>query len=164
MPRGPQKRKMPHMLKLYRRHTKKCPHRPKGWNYLKCDCPLWADGPLNGKRYLKSLRTRDLHRANRKLAALESPDRLTPTSVTSAVAAWEGHLEVAESSRSRYLRVLRRLQEYCKGEEIDGMDELGIEQLDRFRRSRSLARTTSARELQILRQFLGFCLGLTRDR
>ncbi len=38
------------------------------------------------------------------------------------------------------------------------MDELGIEQLDAFRRSRRLARTTSARELQILRQFLGFCL------
>jgi hypothetical protein len=32
------------MLTIWRRHTNRCPHREKGRNYLKCNCPIWADG------------------------------------------------------------------------------------------------------------------------
>src|SRR5215472_15317729 len=54
------------MLTLYRRHLRKWPHRAKGGNYVKCSCPIWADGELDGKRYRKSLGTRDWQRALRK--------------------------------------------------------------------------------------------------
>ena len=48
------------MLTIWRRHTAECPHRKKGRNYLKCNCPIWADGYVNGKRTLRvSLKTRD---------------------------------------------------------------------------------------------------------
>ncbi len=38
------------MLTLWRRHIKSCKHRDKGRSYCKCQCPVWADGMLNGKR------------------------------------------------------------------------------------------------------------------
>ena len=50
------------MTRIYRRHTRFCPHRTKGRAYQACACPLWADG--------RSLRTNDWTVAQR---ALESP-------------------------------------------------------------------------------------------
>ena len=41
------------MLTIWRRHTATCPHRHKGRDFLKCDCPLWADGYVDGKRTLR---------------------------------------------------------------------------------------------------------------
>jgi integrase len=100
-----------------------------------------------------------LHRANRKLAVLESPDRRVCKPVPEAIAAWRDHtLELADSSKLRYRRVMRHLEAFCKAEGITTMEELGLEQLDAFRAGRTLARTTSARELQVLRNFFGFCL------
>jgi hypothetical protein len=61
------------MLNLYRRHLKDCAHRAKGAAYTKCNCPVWCDGELNGKRIRESLKLRDWHRAIRKLAAMEDP-------------------------------------------------------------------------------------------
>ena len=67
-----------HMLTIWRRHTKSCPYRTRGRNVLKCNCPLWADGYVGGKRVLRqSLGTRDMARARKKAVALESPDNRT---------------------------------------------------------------------------------------
>ena len=61
------------MLKIWRRHTAACPHRARGRDVLKCNCPLWADGYVDGKRVLRqSFNTRDLARARKKAVALES--------------------------------------------------------------------------------------------
>ena len=63
------------MLTIWRRHTKSCPYRTRGRGVLKCNCPLWADGYVAGKRVLRqSLGTRDMARARKKAVALESPD------------------------------------------------------------------------------------------
>ena len=63
------------MLTIWHRHTASCTHRGKGREYLKCDCPLWADGYIDGKRTLRqSLKTRDMARARKRLVALESPE------------------------------------------------------------------------------------------
>jgi hypothetical protein len=66
------------MLTIWRRHTQSCPHRTRGRDVLKCNCPLWADGYIDGKRVLRqSLGTRDMARARKKAVALESPDANT---------------------------------------------------------------------------------------
>ena len=63
------------MLTIWRRHTDECLHRnKKGRDYLKCDCPLWADGYINGRRTLRqSLKTRDMA-GREKAVLLESPE------------------------------------------------------------------------------------------
>ena len=67
--------KLSGMLTIWRRHTSMCPNKSKGRPFLKCSCPIWADGYVNGKRVLrKSLETRDMARARKKAVALESLD------------------------------------------------------------------------------------------
>ena len=61
------------MLALYRRHLKTCGHRAEGRAYIKCNCPIWADGDLDGKEFRKSLRTRDWQRAIRLAERLDRP-------------------------------------------------------------------------------------------
>ena len=78
--------------------------------------------------------------------------------IADAIQEWDAHLELEDSSRLRYRRILRRLEEFCAARSIQAMNDLSLEELDRFRRSRKLARTTSARELQVLRQFFSFCV------
>ena len=52
---------------------------------------------------------------------------------------------------------MRRLEEFCRALDIEAMYEFTLDLLDRFRASRRLARTTSARELQVFRQFFEYC-------
>lgn len=60
------------MLTIWRGHTANCPHRSKGRTFLKCNCPLWGDGAIDGKRvFRQSLGTRDMARARKKAIALE---------------------------------------------------------------------------------------------
>src|SRR5260370_11843890 len=51
------------MLTIYRRHRKACKQRFDGRAYRRCLCPIWVDGSLIGVEIRKSLRLRDLQRA-----------------------------------------------------------------------------------------------------
>lgn len=80
------------MVTIWRRHTDSCAHREKGRDYLKCNCPLWADGYADGRRTLRqSLKTRDMARARKKAVALDSPDERVFKPVADAVEAFLGH-------------------------------------------------------------------------
>src|SRR5215471_16782953 len=81
-------------LTIWRRHAEDCPHRSKGRAYLKCNCPLWADGYINRKRTLRqSLETRDLARARKKAVALESPENGVFKPVPEAAKAFLDHCQ-----------------------------------------------------------------------
>ncbi len=109
---------------LWRRHTPKCRDREKGREYLGCKCPLWADGELNGKRFRKTLKTRDLQRAYKKLAALESPDAIESKPVPDATAAFLQHCHQLEASTLRkYRNIVVRFAAFCAGAGIDSMDD-----------------------------------------
>lgn len=60
------------MLKLYRRHVQHCPGRAKGRMFVKCQCPVWCDGTLDGRDFRKSVGTRDWNEANHRIRAWES--------------------------------------------------------------------------------------------
>jgi site-specific recombinase XerD len=111
------------MLTIWRRHTAECPHRGKGRDYLKCDCPLWAE-PL----------------ADAIAAYLVNCQHLN-----------------ANTQRKYRNRLQKQLQPFCERKGIDAVSELSTEVIDEFRAGRTLAPTTSARELETLRQFLSFC-------
>src|ERR1700721_4864160 len=49
------------MLQLRRRHLTSCPH--TSGVYLKCRCPIWVVGALDGKFIRKSLDTANLEKA-----------------------------------------------------------------------------------------------------
>jgi site-specific recombinase XerD len=151
------------MLTIWRRHTKACPHGTRGRDVLKCNCLLWADGYIDGKRVLrKSLGTRDMARARKKAVALESPENQVLKPVCEAVAAFLEHCEsegLKSSSIRKYRNALGKLQGSRVAKSIDAVSELTTEHLDAFRLGRGLKQITSAKELEILRLFCGFCVG-----
>jgi integrase/recombinase XerC len=149
------------MLTIWRRHTNSCPHRTKGRNVLKCNCPLWADGYVNGQRVLRqSLKTRDMARARKKAVSLESPDANTFKAVDDAVSAFLEHCEsegLKFSTVRKYRNTLNHLKAFCEKRKIDSVGELTTDYLDAFRAGRALKPITSSKELELLRQFCGFC-------
>lgn len=147
------------MLTPWRNHLLKCTHRDQGRAYVKCSCPVWADGTLHGQRYRKSLDTRDWARAIRKMAELEDPTapRLKP--VSDAIKAFEQHILSLETSTQRkYKNVLRKFQEYCTAAGLHDVADATIERLDAYRAGRKISRVTAQKELETLRQFFGFCV------
>jgi site-specific recombinase XerD len=156
---------MAHMpITIWRRHTPTCPHASKGRDTLKCQCPLWADGYVNGKRTLrKSLGTRDLAAARRKAAALESPDARIFKTVAGAVDSFMMHCNangLQESTFRRYRNIFNHLRAYCDSNRIIHVNELTLEALDSYRSMRCLAALTAANEIRTIRQFCTYC----RDR
>lgn len=149
------------MLTIWRRHTPNCRFSSKGRDYLKCDCPLWADGYVNGKRTLRqSLGTRDMARARKKAVALESPDARVYKPPAEAVDNFLDHCKsegLTFATQRRYRNTLTKLREFCIGRNIDSVNELDTDTIDAFRAVRQLKPITSSKELQILRQFCGFC-------
>ena len=135
-----------------------CSHAHKGRAYTKCNCPIWADGELRGKRYRKSLDTRDWARAIRKLAELEDPNapRLKP--ITEATEAFRQHCcSLATGTKAKYWNVLRHLEDYAKRAGLHDLSDITLERLDAYRAGRRLSPVASLKELQTLRQFFGFC-------
>ena len=145
-------------MNLYRRHRKNCPHRRKGCKYTGCNCPIWIDGDRDGRQFRVSLKLKDWQRAIRKLATLEDPDAPPTITVRQAVSAWEAQLQIEPSTMRKYRNAGRKFTAYCQQAGVEVMSELRQEHLDGYRASRKLARSTSTKELQTLRQFLAFCL------
>jgi site-specific recombinase XerD len=110
-------------------------------------------------RMRKSLETCDWQRAIRKAAALEDPKATRVKPVPEAITAFENHILSLETSTQRkYKNVLARLRTYCDTAGLhDVIQPQEVEHVDTYRAGRKLSPTTSAKELQILRQFFGFC-------
>lgn len=149
------------MLTIWRRHTGKCAHRNRGRDYLKCNCPLWADGYVNGKRtQRRSLGTSDIARARKKAIAMESDEKVYKP-VEDAVTTFLANRKsegLQETSIRKYDNTLDKLKEFCEAIEVDSLSEIDTERLDRFRAGRGLAQITASKELELLRVFFGFCL------
>ena len=63
----------------------------------------------------------------------------------------QGH---ADSTARKYRNTLTHLTAYCKQAGIDAVRELTTDTMDAFRASRAIKAITSAKELELLRQFV----------
>jgi len=146
-------------LNIYRRHVQSCKYRDKGAAHTKCNCPIWVDGKLNGRRYRKSLGVRDWQRALRKLAALETPGIKQPKSISDAIAAFhDTTVDLAGSTKAKYKRVLGYLAQMTALRGLRDVDEIRVEDIDALRSYRPIAAVTWIKYLEILRQFFEFCI------
>jgi len=150
------------MLTIWRRHTETCPHKRKGRNHLKCDCPLWADGYVDGRRTLRqSLKTRDMARARKRAVALEDPDGPKYKPINEAVEAFEAQCVsdgLRNSTLRKYKNTLKRLKTFATEQGIADVQEITPDHLNAYRAGRGLSLIASAKELELLRQFFRFCL------
>ena len=122
------------MLGLYRRHQKHCPHLSKGREHLRCPCPLWVDGRLNGERIHKALGTADWQKAQQIVRDLETGGKvLTLQSENEPITiekAWERFvtdLEVRKlhaSTVRKYRLLKRQMQEFAKTQGLNLLRQL----------------------------------------
>ncbi|MGH9343576.1 MAG: tyrosine-type recombinase/integrase, partial [Terriglobia bacterium] len=147
-------------LFLVRNHSDKCPHASKGPRFLNCKCPIGVDGEIRGKRYRRSLFTRNLDKAYRKLAELEKPDYREPKPLQEAVDAFKASkADVGHGTKRNHRRCLDNFVAMCKAAGIIRFDDVEIETIDLFRSKRPISALTWTKELAILRNFFGFCVG-----
>ena len=119
------------------------------------------------KREGASLETRDLARARKKVVALDSGDETPHKPVNEAVTAFLEHCKsesLTDATITKYRNALGKLAALCTAEEIDTLDEIATEVLDRFRAGRGLAPITAAQELEILRVFFRLLRGSRLDK
>ena len=146
-------------LYLVRHHSGKCPHKDKGQKFLSCKCPLGIDGTLNGRRLRRSLRTRNLDKAYRKLAEIDRPDYREPKSLSEAIEAFKASRDhVAHGTLRNDRRVLRNLQEIARVAGIQRLDQVTVELMDLYQRKRPISALTWTKELATLRQLFAFCV------
>jgi len=148
-------------LTIQRRHSRSCPDRHRGANFLKCRgrCPLWVAGTLDGQRIRRSLRTRDLQRAAQRLGTFLDSITRPRKRLTEAVEAFLGaHKDRAPETIRKYARLLRYLVEFCRGRGLEHVDEVTAEHLDEYAALRARARWAWVKEIELLRQFFAFSI------
>jgi len=151
------------VLSLYRRHSSKCPHRAKGRAWTKCDCPVWCEGTLDGKRVPKSLRTRNWNIAVRKAAEWEligsAVDPAARPSIAQACAAYLKEIEaqnLAHETQRKIRLLIRQFLAFCEEQELSSISDLSLPRIRDFRASWQLAPITATKQLERLRSLFQF--------
>lgn len=151
---------MQFVLTRFRRHTKECPHRHKGRDYDKCDCPIHCQGKVGEIPVRESLKTRDWTLARRLIMELErsvSTGQIAKP-FPAAVAAFLESISVAEETMIKYSRWAGYLMAFAEENGIVGCGQWTLEYLDSYKATRKVSDLTWQKELQFLRQMFGWCV------
>lgn len=154
------------MLILYRRHRPDCKHRNRGRNYLRCACPLWCDGELDGGRFRRSLGTTDIEEAKQRLRMLETGpviqemEAFEPT-VEDLRRAFLGDLEARKmkpATVKRYRTLLGEMEMFAEAHQARQLARWTPELARRFRESWRAERLGAVKKLERLKTVLRFAV------
>ena len=128
------------MLGIFRRHLKRCAHRPEGRRFRRCQCPVWVDGHLNGRGIHKSLGTRDWQKAQGIVRGWEAEGRLRSRNEPVKIKeAWQKFLadaaarKLTEASIYKYELRARRMNAFTERGGYRFLFELAVDVLSTFR-------------------------------
>jgi integrase/recombinase XerD len=172
------------MLTIYRRHLKNCEHRGEGRKYRRCNCPLWADGFLNGVELRKALDLRDWTKAQGIVREWESNSKAgetvrveakravprellsgignqeaTPPTVKDACEKFIADAEargLREPTIYKFRLLFRRLQEFAELNGLRYLSQFDIDQLRQFRATWPNRNFAAQKKLEALRTFFRF--------
>jgi site-specific recombinase XerD len=115
---------------------------------------------VNGRRVRTSLKTRDIQRAARRLAEMEDEALgRRRKKLSEAVEAFHAqHAGNEDETKRKYKRVLMYLSDHCARESLRYVDQIEVENMDRYRLWRNKENWTWIKEIEILRQFFAFCI------
>jgi integrase/recombinase XerD len=147
------------MLKAYRRHREpRCRH--KNRDYRQCSCVIWVDGTLDGKRYNKSLETRNWDVAQKKVLVLEAAGE--PESSKSIKEACDAFIRDCEArglratSIYKYRLLFKQLKAFAEQRGFTHITECDLETLRKFRESWVNKNYSARKKLEALRTFFRF--------
>jgi integrase len=152
-----------HSLNEYRRHAPDCKlSKPSDMN---CHCPLWAVGRVHGKRFRRSLGTRNRQKAREEIHRLlgEKPDappaESAPTfpTVADAVADYlcfcEFNKRLRESTLTSYRDTFHAFEQFAKRRLYRTLDQFSQNLFEEYQAERKVTRKTMAKEFQHLKAF-----------
>jgi len=154
------------MLYTYRRHRKYCSHLRDGRKCLRCDCPVWVDGRLNGERVHRSLGTSDWQKALQIVRDWEaegtsavSPPKAEPLTTEQAWSRFLTDLEVRKlhpSTIRKYRLVEKQMNHFAQAKGLRFLKEIDTDALDEFRGTWKDAALSASKKLERLRAFFRF--------
>ena len=154
-------------LKIYRGHQKSCKYHGTGRSQDSCRCTLWADGVIDGKRWNKSLRTRNRDVADDFVREMEVTGEVigqTPTvEVVTVSDACEKFLAdgsargLREATLYKYRLLFRRLRDFTERSRILLIRGVSVDALRQFRATLPHRGTSANKRLEELRAFGRFC-------
>ena len=148
------------MLYVYRRHNPaRCQHTERTWR--RCSCPLWVDGTLAGKRYHKTLKTRNWDTAQKMAQDLEAAGKPEPAAKTilDATDLFIRDAEVRglrEPSIYKYRLLFKQLKAFADDKGLRYITECDIENLRAFRESWPNENFGARKKLEATRTFFRF--------
>ena len=151
---------MTEMLTVYRRHAEACPHADQGRAWLKCKCPLWVDGILDGREMRRSLKTRNLQRAYADAERMEGGKMPSqPKPIAELLNQWLATVaDKAPETRKKYKRVAALLGEFCRARGVTAAGQIGIEDIDAYPAWRECAAITLRKELETIKAILAWAI------
>lgn len=150
------------MLNLWRRHEKSCKYDSR--DNLKCQCPVWIDWRIAGKRIQHSIGTRDWQVAQMRARQLEA-DGITrgnaaPTTIEQATKRFTEDAKsrgLRETSLYKYALLFKQLKAFTESRGIVFLAGLNLEELRAFRESWPNKSLSARKKLEYLRAFFRFC-------
>jgi len=153
------------MLILFRRHTKKCPHRDEGRDYIKCSCIIWCDWHVNGHRIRKPLGLRDWQAAQRRARDMEADGSITdagaPITIKKALDDFEkdAATTIKPTTLKQYRRLFKRLRSYCENNGLVFLKQLNVVTVREFRNSWTTYNPrTAGKHIEKLKRFFSWCM------
>ena len=148
------------MLKAYRRHRlPKCSQTNR--EYRRCACVIWVDGTLEGKRYHKTLDTRNWDLAQKKVLELESRGS-APDAEKTIADACDAFIRdcnargLRNASIYKYQLLFKQLKAFSENRGIENITECDVETLRLFRESWINKNYSARKKLEALRTFFRF--------
>jgi integrase/recombinase XerD len=155
------------MLTMYRCHEKRCIHKAEGRKYDQCRCPWWIDGTIDGRRYNRSLRTRNREQALNFMRELEVADKdktedqpeAAPITVKEA---WDKLLAdlpergLKPATIRKHNLLATQTIEFARSRGLTYLTEFTVDNLREFRASWKDGIRSSTKKLERLRQFFRF--------
>jgi integrase/recombinase XerD len=156
------------MLGLYRRHQKHCPHLLKGREHLRCPCPLWIDGRMNGERIHKALGTTDWQKAQQIVRELETgancADVRTQAEPITLNQAWLRFMADLDARKlhpatvRKYRLLQKQMEEFVTHKRIGFLHQLDIDTMGEFRSGWKDAALSASKKLERLKAFFRFAV------
>ena len=152
------------MLRIYRRHEKRCSVNSKGNPNCpgKVKCPIWITGTRQDGTLVKpkSLNTRNWGLAAQQALTMEAGDRIEVPKVTveAAISSFREFKEKRSVDTKRKIKhVTDRLRAFLERRSIFNIADVKLPDLVTFRETWTGAGTTQRRDQEILKSFFTYC-------
>jgi site-specific recombinase XerD len=155
-------------LTPYRRHQPPCESERPG--QLDCDCPLWAHGRVKGKRFRRSLATRSLAQAKKKIQrlldgtdeALALAEKAAAADSSSIAEEIEGYLGFCERNKRlrastlvSYRDTLHAFRGFCDERLYRTVDQLSLKVFEMWQAERKVTPKSMHKEFTHLAGWCG---------